>query len=94
MNMKAYFRKVKEWLQGLSFRTGVMLLGACIICYVLSFSQAALPIGLAWKGALWVVFFGLAKTFQYGGLLIIGKEGLKRLISRLKIKKQVSTSDE
>lgn len=39
----------------------------------------ALDIDAAVKGVLWVVFFGLAKTFQYGGLTILGVEGVKRL---------------
>jgi phosphoglycolate phosphatase len=33
---------------------------------------------MAAKGILWTVFFGLAKTFQYGGLTILGVEGYKR----------------
>lgn len=76
--MKKYFLQLKEWLAGLSFRTGVVMLAICLVCYVISFAQAALPISLAWKGGLWVVFFGLAKTFQYAGLIILGKEGFKR----------------
>ena len=39
----------------------------------------ALPISAEAKGILWVILFGLAKTFQYGGLSIIGVEGVKRL---------------
>lgn len=39
----------------------------------------ALPISVSMKGVLWVVFFGVAKTFQYGGLTIIGVEGAKRI---------------
>lgn len=38
-----------------------------------------LPVSIAAKGALWAVFFGLAKTAQYTALLIFGKEGLSRL---------------
>ena len=41
----------------------------------------ALNIGYTLKGILWVAFFGLAKTFQYTGLAIIGVEGIKRLKS-------------
>ncbi|EHG21937.1 hypothetical protein HMPREF9332_01618 [Alloprevotella rava F0323] len=37
------------------------------------------PFSAATKGFLWVVFFGLAKTFQYVGGVIIGVEGFKRL---------------
>lgn len=76
--------KFRDWLKGLSFRTGLIVLALCIPCYIFSFAQAALPISLAWKGALWVIFFGLAKTFQYGGLLILGKEGVRRLRAYLR----------
>lgn len=86
MEMKKIFLNVKSWLQSLSFKTGMILLGASILCYIISFAQAALPLSLAWKGALWVVFFGLAKTFQYSALLILGKEGVARLRARLRRK--------
>ncbi len=43
-----------------------------------------LPISAALKGTLWVVFFGLAKTAQYGGLLILGVEGVKRVKAALR----------
>jgi len=39
----------------------------------------ALPVSAGIKGILWVVFFGLAKTFQYGGLTILGVEGIAKL---------------
>ena len=39
----------------------------------------ALPISAQLKTVLWVVFFGLAKATQYGGLTILGAEGVKRL---------------
>ena len=39
----------------------------------------ALPISAEAKGIFWVILFGLAKTFQYGGLTILGVEGVKRL---------------
>lgn len=74
-----YFKSVKRWLGTLSFRTGVIVLAMCIPFYILSFAQMALPIGPAMKGVLWTVFFGLAKTAQYGGLTILGAKGLKRL---------------
>lgn len=41
----------------------------------------ALDISYSLKGILWVVFFGLAKTFQYAGLTIIGVDGIKKLKS-------------
>lgn len=40
-----------------------------------------LPISATAKGVLWVVFFGLAKTFQYSGLVVLGVEGVKRVKS-------------
>ena len=72
--MKA-FDKIKKLLQGLSFRTGVIVLLCCIPFYVLSFAQMLLPISAAAKGILWTVLFGLAKICQYGGLTILGVEG-------------------
>jgi len=39
----------------------------------------ALPISISLKGIIWFVLFGMAKTFQYAGLTIIGVEGIKRL---------------
>lgn len=55
------------------------MLALCVPCYIISFAQMALPISTSAKGVLWFIFFGLAKTFQYGGLTIIGVEGVKRL---------------
>ena len=43
-----------------------------------------LPISAAAKGVLWTVLFGMAKTFQYGGLTILGVEGYNRLKSWIK----------
>lgn len=92
MNIKDYFigvfRKIKQWLQSLSFRTGVIVLLCCIPFYILSFSQMLLPISATAKGILWTVLFGLAKTFQYGGLTILGVEGYKRLKSKFRKKKE------
>lgn len=72
-------KRVKAWLGRLSFRTGVVVLLCCVPCYVLSFAQMALPISVAMKGILWFVLFGLAKCCQYGGLTILGVEGVRRL---------------
>ena len=77
--MKELFLRMKEWLASLSFKTGVVVICCCLLCYLLSFLQGLLPISLAWKGVLWVVFFGMAKTLQYAGILILGKEGWRRL---------------
>ena len=73
--------KIKEWLQSLSFRTGVIVLMCCIPFYILSFAQMLLPISATIKGVLWAV---LAKTCQYGGLTILGVEGYKRLRNKLR----------
>lgn len=79
--MKQMIEKVKRWLAGLSFRTGVIVLALCVPCYIISFAQMLLPISAAAKTVLWVVFFGLAKTFQYGGITILGVEGYRRVRS-------------
>lgn len=72
-------KKIKKWLSSLSFRTGVIVLAMCIPFYILSFAQAALDTSVTTKATLWTIFFGLAKTFQYGGLTILGAEGYKRV---------------
>ena len=71
--------RIQAFLQRFSFRTGVIVLALCIPCYIISFAQMALPISAATKGVLWFIFFGLAKTFQYGGLTILGVDGVKRM---------------
>lgn len=81
------WRRLKNWLQSLSFRTGVIVLLCCIPFYILSFAQMLLPISVTAKGVLWTILFGLAKTCQYGGLTILGVEGYKRLKTKLKRKK-------
>ena len=55
--------------------TGVTVLVLCIPFYILSGAQFLLPVSAEAKGVLFVVFFGLAKTFQYGGLTILWVEG-------------------
>lgn len=77
-------QRVRRWLSALSFRTGVIVLACCVPCYILSFAQMALPISVRAKTILWVVLFGMAKTFQYGGITILGVEGYKRLKQRLR----------
>lgn len=71
--------RIQKFLKRFSFRTGVIILALCVPCYIFSFAQMALPISTTAKGALWFIFFGLAKTFQYGGLTIIGVEGVKKI---------------
>ena len=91
MKIKSLFitlgKKVKTRLTSLSFRTGVIVLALCIPCYILSFAQMALPISATAKGILWVIFFVLAKTFQYGGLTILGAEGIRKIKHYLQKKK-------
>ena len=81
--MKDYFRRlvnrINTFLKRFSFKTGLIILSLCIPFYILSFAQMALDFSYSVKGILWVIFFGLAKTFQYAGLAIIGVEGIKRL---------------
>lgn len=81
--MREFFQRLGKWirerLSRLSFRTGVIVLAMCVPFYIISFAQMALPISTSLKGVLWVVFFGLAKTAQYGGLTILGAEGVKRI---------------
>lgn len=86
--MKTLVKRIKLWLQSLSFRTGVIVLLCCIPFYVLSLAQMLLPISAAAKGVLWTVLFGMAKTCQYGGLTILGVEGYQRLKDWLKRKKR------
>ncbi|MCQ2200765.1 MAG: hypothetical protein MJZ27_01615 [Bacteroidales bacterium] len=82
--MKQLLQRVQQWLGKLSFRTGVIVLICCIPCYILSFAQMALPISTTAKSVLWFVLFGMAKSCQYGGLTILGVEGVKRLKSKFK----------
>ena len=71
--------QIKRYLSKLSFRTGVVVLVSCLFFYLLSFAVLAMPFSAGLRGALWTVFFGLAKTTQYTGLIILGAEGVKRL---------------
>ena len=82
--------KIQKYLSRFSFRTGMIVLILCIPCYIISFAQMALPISNAMKGVLWFIFFGLANTFQYGGLSIIGVEGVKRIKNYWKERKNKS----
>ena len=72
--MNEVMRMLKQWLAGLSFRTGVIVLSCCIPFYVLSAVQFLLPIEAGWKGVLWVVF---------GGLAILGVDGYRRLKAKM-----------
>lgn len=81
--MKAMFVRLKNWVASLSYRTGMIVLVACVLFYFISFAQMFLPISVAAKGTLWVIFFGLAKTMQYSALLILGKAGIESARKRL-----------
>lgn len=87
-HVKQLLQRIKHWLGLLSFKTGVIVFSLCIPCYILSFAQMALPISTGAKSILWVILFGLAKTFQYGGLTILGAEGVKRMKSFFKRKRK------
>ena len=86
LRFRIFLRKTKRWLAGFSFRTGLIVLGFCVLFYILSFAQMLLPISAALKATLWFWLFGLAKLCQYMGLAIIGVEGVKRLKMRKKLK--------
>lgn len=86
--MKRFISSIKDFLVTLSFRTGVIVLLLCVPFYVLSFAQMLLPISVSAKGVLWTVLFGMAKLFQYSGIVILGAEGVRRLKMILKRNKQ------
>lgn len=72
--------KIKKFLSKLDFKVGCWLLAFAIVCYGISFGQMLLPwLSTCVKGVLWVVFFGLAKTFQYSAVVVLGKEGIMRI---------------
>ena len=77
--MRKLFRKIRQLLSKLSFRTGVVVFSLCIPCYIFSFAQFALPADLESQIVLWALFFGLGQVFQYTGRIILGTEGIKRL---------------
>ena len=84
MDMKEFMIRLKGRIARLSFRTGLVVLGVCVLCYALSFAQMLLPISVTAKGVLWTLLFGLAKACQYSALVILGKEGINRIRARLK----------
>lgn len=83
----SWFKRLKLWFMGLSSRVGVVILICCVLFYALSFVSFALPIALETQLILWTVFFGLAKTAQYVSLLILGKEGIRKIRDWFKRKK-------
>ena len=78
------FKSIISKLSRLSFKTGLTVAAVCAVCYLISFAQMLLPISVAAKGALWVLFFGLAKTAQYTAIAIVGKAGIEKIRSRFK----------
>jgi phosphoglycolate phosphatase len=86
--MKSIWIRVKDFLQGLSFRTGVLTLVACAVFYIISFGVFLLPLATSIQGILWTIFFGLAKATQYAALLILGNEGVVRLKRALRREKR------
>ena len=85
--LRGVLEHIQNFLRRLSFRTGVIVLASCVVFYILSFAQMALPISAAAKGVLWFVLFGMAKTTQYAGLAIVGVEGWRRIRLWFKRKK-------
>ena len=84
IKMKGILGIILKRLQLLSFKTGVIVLLSCIPFYILSFAQMMFQYSASLKGMLWVILFGMAKTLQYGGLAILGVEGIKRLKNAFK----------
>lgn len=87
MFFKKIFHRFKTWLLGLSFRTGLIVLLLCVPFYLFSFLQMLLPYSVATKGLVWTICYGLAKTFQWGGLLILGPKGVSRIKRFIKKKR-------
>lgn len=80
--------KIKNKFGKSAFKIGLILLGICIVCYVLSFAQMLLPISLTAKGVLWFIFFGTAKTLQYTAITIMGADGFLKLKKMWKERKK------
>ncbi len=84
---RRFIVELRRYLASLSFRTGVMTGIVCVICYIVSFAQMLLPISIMAKGVIWTIFFGLAKACQYTAIIILGKEGLKRIRAYIRTRK-------
>ena len=80
--IRAKVAAAKRWLSHLPYWVGVVVTAGCIPFYIISFAQFALPISAEWKVALWAIFFGMAKLFQYCGLAILGAKGLSQLFRK------------
>ena len=91
--LKQHICEVRLLLSKLSFRQGVVVLIVCVLFYVASFAQMALPISAKAKSVLWIVLFGCAKTAQYTGLAIVGVEGWRRIKRYLGLTKREATEE-
>ena len=80
--IRAKVAAAKRWLSRLPYWVGVVVTAGCIPFYIISFAQFAMPISPEWKAALWTIFFGMAKLFQYCGLAILGAKGLSQLFRK------------
>lgn len=89
--LREHIDSVKQHLAQLSFRQGVVVLIMCVIFYVASFAQMALPISAKVKSVLWIVLFGCAKLTQYTGLAIVGVEGWRRIKAYMRLNKRKAT---
>lgn len=79
---------IKTKLGKSAFKIGLILLGFCILFYILSFAQMLLPISVTAKGVLWFILFGMAKTFQYTAIVIMGADGMLKLKKMWRERKQ------
>ncbi len=77
--MKKIAISIKNYLRSLSFRTGIVILTICGLCYTIAFLQIFLPISAEAKGILGVVFLALAKIFQYAAIIICGPDGVRKI---------------
>ncbi|MDE6121043.1 MAG: hypothetical protein K2F63_04565 [Muribaculaceae bacterium] len=90
--MKHILRTLHSWLRRLSFRTGVILVFLCMLSYAVSFAQILLPMSAAMHGALWVVFFGLAKTLQYTAIAVLGATGMEKIKKYIRRRRKADIS--
>ena len=86
--------RIKSFFKRLSTRTGVILLIVCILLYLASGIQALLPLEESTKGILFIIFFGLAKVFQYSAIAVLGVKGWQKIKAKLGIKQQETKETE
>lgn len=95
--------KIKLWLSKLSFRTGVIVLALCVLCYIIAFIPI-IPCVNEWglvswmnpyvKGLWWTAWIGLAHVFKYSCIAILGVEGFKRVKAFFRRKKQIKEENQ